>query len=149
MSQKIIEINTQKESKFTAAVDLLPCTIHHDGPVDQVQSYWKPTESQDGRKTAFFRGRKLHGKTIKVPEGYKGIVVERGPDDEPAESRPDEPVTIDVDTEEKVATTTLDTKAEFEEMVIWGHESTADASSDPYVRGVEEWVNLAEQVHSY
>ncbi|EHA47333.1 hypothetical protein MGG_17682 [Pyricularia oryzae 70-15] len=149
MSQKIIEITSQKESKSSAAVHLLPCTIHHDGPVDQVQSYWKPTESQDGKKTAFFRGRKLHGKAIRVPEGYKGIVVEKGPEDGPAETRADEPVTVDVDAEEKVATTALDTKAEFEEMVIWGHESTADASSDPYVRGVEEWVSLAEQVHSY
>ncbi|TLD24171.1 hypothetical protein PspLS_06772 [Pyricularia sp. CBS 133598] len=145
MSEKIIEINSQIKSKPSAAVHLLPCTIHHDGPIDQVQSYWKPTESEDGKKTAFFRGRKLHGKTVKVPEGYKGVVVEKGPEDGPTETREDEPETIDVDAEEKAAITKLDSKAEFEEMVIWGHESTADASSDPYVRGVEEWVALAGQ----
>lgn len=40
----------------------------------------------------------------------------------------------------------LDTKAEFDEMVIWGHESMADTSSDPYVRGIEEWMKVAEKV---
>lgn len=149
MSHKIIEISPQEQSKPRAAVHLLPCTIHHDGPIDQAQSYWKPTESDDGKKTAFFRGKKLHGKSLKVPEGYKGIVVGARPEEELAECTADEPMAIDCDAEEKAATTILDAKAEFEEMVIWGHETTADASSDPYVRGVEEWVALAEQVHHY
>lgn len=40
----------------------------------------------------------------------------------------------------------LEARAEFKEMVIWGHESVAEASADPYVRGVDEWVKLAGQV---
>lgn len=40
----------------------------------------------------------------------------------------------------------LETQAEFDEMMIWGHESIADAASDPYIRGVEEWTMMAEQV---
>jgi hypothetical protein len=36
--------------------------------------------------------------------------------------------------------------AEFDEMVVWGHESVADASSDPYVRSMEEWLQVANQV---
>jgi hypothetical protein len=36
--------------------------------------------------------------------------------------------------------------AEFDEMVVWGHESVADASSDPYVRSMEEWLQVADQV---
>lgn len=41
---------------------------------------------------------------------------------------------------------TMDVKAEFDEMVIWGHESSADAASDPYVRSIEEWLAAAELV---
>lgn len=41
----------------------------------------------------------------------------------------------------------MDVKAEFDEMVIWGHEATAD-SSDPYVRSIEEWLTVAEQVRA-
>ena len=28
----------------------------------------------DDKKTAYFRGRKLHGRSIKVPAGYKGTM---------------------------------------------------------------------------
>lgn len=42
----------------------------------------------------------------------------------------------------------LETRAEFDEMLVWGHESIAEASSDPYVRGVDEWIQLAEQVRT-
>lgn len=34
----------------------------------------------------------------------------------------------------------------FDEFVVWGHESVADTSADPYVRSVEEWVGFAEKV---
>lgn len=43
-------------------------------------------------------------------------------------------------------TGTLETKAEFEEVVVWGHETMADVVSDPYVRSMEEWLALADQV---
>lgn len=65
-------------------------------------------------------------------------------------SRPDEPeVVVDVDIEDEIPLGALEMKAEFDEMMIWGHESVADAASDPYVRGVEEWIKVAEQVCGY
>ncbi|ROW09850.1 hypothetical protein VMCG_02347 [Cytospora schulzeri] len=91
----------------------------------------------------------LHGKPLKVPEGYRGVVVEKRDAPEPQASRPDEPEVIDVDTEDEVPLGALETKTEFDEMMIWGHESMADAASDPYVRGVEEWIKVAEQVCGY
>lgn len=88
---------------------------------------------------------------IQIPEGYRGVVVEKK--DATAQStgalrQRDEPEVIDVDadTEEEMPLGALEEQAEFDEMVIWGHESVAEASADPYVRGVDEWVTLAEQV---
>lgn len=49
------------------------------------------------------------------------------------------------DAEEHVPLGSLETKAEFEELVVWGHETMADEASDPYVR-IEEWTRFAEQV---
>lgn len=39
--------------------------------------------------------------------------------------------------------------AEFDEMVVWGAESMADAATDPYVRSMEEWLQVAESIHQY
>lgn len=56
---------------------------------------------------------------------------EAGPDD--AEDEPEEPVKI------------LEKQGTFDELTVWGHE-TAPAADDPFVKGVEEWVKLAEAV---
>ncbi len=40
----------------------------------------------------------------------------------------------------------LQVQSEFDEMVVWAHETTADASADPYVRGIEDWLTVANQV---
>lgn len=69
----------------------------------------------------------------------------------PDAPRRDEDEAVDVDAEEdeeEMPLGALETKAEFEEMVIWGHETMADAAQDPYVRSVEEWVQLSEQVRT-
>lgn len=110
------------------------------------------TNSADNKKTAYFRGRQLHGKVLRVPEGYRGVVVEKK--NATAQSagtlkQREEPEVIDVDgdAEEELPLGVLEAQAEFDEMVIWGHESVAEASADPYVRGVDEWMTLAGKVH--
>lgn len=39
----------------------------------------------------------------------------------------------------------LEQRSTFDEFVVWGHE-TAPAADDPFVKGVEEWLKLAEAV---
>lgn len=165
----MLSVDRSNGSAAKTTPNLLPCRIHHDGPVGSADSYWMPSTDSgsrppggmgfisdhmlnpdvEGKRIAYFRGRQLHGKVLKVPEGYRGVVVEKkdallkpaGP------RRAGEPEVIDVDAEEdEMPLGELDKKAEFDEMVIWGHESVADASADPYVRGVDEWMMLAEQV---
>lgn len=41
---------------------------------------------------------------------------------------------------------TMHTVTEFDKMVVWSHDALADASSDPYLRGVEEWLQVADSV---
>lgn len=109
------------------------------------------TESpSDGTKVAYFRGRKLYGKAVKLPEGYRGVVVQQGDVNTPAIQQPPEVEVADLENEgeEPAPTGTLETKAEFEEMVVWGHEAVADATSDPYARSMEEWLTVADQVTS-
>ena len=100
----------------------------------------------DGTKLAYFRGRKLHGKTVKLPEQCRGVVVERRQDKEQQPAAEEPVVVVDDDEAEKEPVGTMQVTAEFDEMVIWGHETVADATGDPYIRSMEEWLQVAGQV---
>ncbi|KAK1989277.1 ribonuclease H1/H2 small subunit [Colletotrichum cereale] len=148
MSKAILSIQSNESDKNSKAIaNLLPCRIHHDGPIGDANTFWNPVRSKDGKPLAYFRGRKLHGTTVKLPEQYRGVVMERS----------DKVETQQLDNEgdgeeaegDLVELGAMDVKAEFDEMVIWGHESSAEAASDPYVRSIEEWLTVAESIHSY
>lgn len=55
---------------------------------------------------------------------------------------------VDVDGEDESAPRagTMHTVTEFDKVVVWSHDALADASSDPYLRGVEEWLQVADSV---
>lgn len=100
----------------------------------------------DGTRIAYFRGRKLHGRAVKLPDGYRGAVVEkRAPPPPAAQPEHDATDLQQEEAEEHVPLGSLEAKAEIEELVVWGHEAMADAASDPYMR-IEEWTQMAEQV---
>lgn len=83
-------LSIQKSIKRDDActVNILPCRVHHNGPAKVTKRYWDPvaekgTKSKlplgslltciDGSKVAYFRGRKLKGTSVRIPEGYKGM----------------------------------------------------------------------------
>ena len=93
-----------------------------------------------------------------MPEGYQGLILEKtdkalsqqqngaamadrlrrmeeGEDDEDGET----------ETEKSVEVKTMDQKAKFEEVVVWGHELVPEEDDD-YVKGVQEWISFAEAV---
>ncbi|KAJ9162185.1 hypothetical protein NKR19_g1555 [Coniochaeta hoffmannii] len=149
MPQAMLSIKQDTPSRPKTTAHLLPCRVHYDGPVEPAQSYWSPIRKEDGTRIAYFRGRKLHGRAIKLPEGYQGVVVEKQ-SPQPVAAEPEQGV-VDLEqesAEERVPLGNLKTRAEFEEFVVWGHEAMADATSDPYMR-IEEWTQLAEQIHYY
>ncbi|KAH9883792.1 ribonuclease H2, subunit C [Xylariomycetidae sp. FL2044] len=150
MSPPVFTVDDQRSTKTKARINLLPCRVHHDGDVSPIDTFWKPSRSQERNEnsTAYLRGRELHGKTVKLPEGYYGSVVERT---EPKVERQElaEDVELEEVPEEPLKVGAMQGKAVFDEMIVWGHESAVDSSADPYVRGMEEWISFAEQIHSY
>ncbi|OJJ30653.1 hypothetical protein ASPWEDRAFT_32816 [Aspergillus wentii DTO 134E9] len=130
--------------------NILPCRIHYDGPVESLERHWTPkSDEKDGDvHTSHFRGRRLRGRRVAIPEGYKGIIAtptecllpssQKNNDlstDDVVEVEPEEPVKI------------LEQQASFDDFVVWGHE-VAPAADDRFVKGVEEWIKLAEAIHS-
>lgn len=54
--------------------------------------------------------------------------------------------TINEETEQEEPVKILEKQATFNEYVVWGHELTP-AADDSFVKGVEEWLKLAEAMH--
>jgi ribonuclease H2 subunit C len=80
---------------------------------------------------------------LKIPVGYKGVVLSATndvlPNKELAKAETEE------DEEEKPEVKIMEEQSAFDEIMVWGHEAVMD-ESDPYVRGLEEWIGFAEQV---
>lgn len=145
--------------------NLLPCRVHHDGPVEATSRYWAPESGPgqrsrlldfakensweiDGKPEAYFRGRKLTGKEIEVPKGYEGVVVKDAgqeaivwKDVRETDAREEE----DGDEEEDEEIGVLQEIGSFDKVVLWGHESIIE-NEDAFVKGMGEWINFAEAV---
>lgn len=92
---------------------------------------------------------------MRIPAGYRGVVgARRASSQEQAQERqePAEVIDVDADADEQAAqrqqkaTGGLAVLAEFDEMVVWGHHSVPDTTADAYVRSMDEWLAVAEQV---
>ncbi|KAK1971026.1 ribonuclease H1/H2 small subunit [Colletotrichum sublineola] len=149
MSKAILTIRSNKSNNNSKVIaNILPCRIHHDGPIGDSNTFWNPVQSEvDGKSLAYFRGRKLHGTTVKLPEQYRGVVMEKS--DKVETQQLEDEGEGEAAEGDLVELGTMDVKAEFDKMVIWGHESSAESASDPYVRSIEEWLTVAESIHSY
>ncbi|KAI4257618.1 MAG: hypothetical protein LQ352_001604 [Teloschistes flavicans] len=147
-----IQPSSAKPSSSKYIPNLLPCQIHHDGPVNASSRYWDPQENKDGESESYFRGRKLKGRAVKLPEGYRGVVVKDGVKEVEQKgnverlSRRDQEDGNDDEEEEEEDVGVLEEMGEFEEVVVWGHERTVGAD-DEVVKGVEEWISFAEAIH--
>ncbi|KAK1068927.1 hypothetical protein LTR12_016114 [Friedmanniomyces endolithicus] len=146
----------------TLTPNILPCTIHHNGPLKITKRYWDPQPSLDDKKTstAYLRGRKLRGRVVKLPKGYRGYLLQKterdavvqgsavarqgaerlglGEDDGDGMECGDEEDEVE---EVKM----MEQKAVFDEMVVWGHEVLPE-DGDEYVKGVEELIAFAGAV---
>ncbi|KAL8783640.1 MAG: hypothetical protein Q9213_004500 [Squamulea squamosa] len=115
--------------------------------------YWAPQQDKDGNLEAYFRGRKLKGRQVRVPEGYKGVVVKGEAKEDNTQRKNVKRLTrqqlqdedVDEDDEEEVQV--LEEVAGFKDFIVWGHEAVADGD-DAFVKGVEEWVKFAEAMHA-
>lgn len=127
--------------------NILPCTIKHNGPVSADPRYWNPSTEQDGTSTTFFRGRKLRGKKLALPEAYQGVVLQKT--DKKVVAKPSMPLpgleAEDANAPKEVDTMIMEQHATFTDVMVWDHEAVP-GDDDVYVKGMEEWVGFAEAV---
>ncbi|KAI2790345.1 hypothetical protein POX_d05855 [Penicillium oxalicum] len=141
-------LNSQTENeqvtKFTP--NILPCRIHHDGPIESPDRFWiTQTDEQDGHSTAHFRGRRLRGRRVAVPEGYQGVIATPTERTLPVTQQSNSDSMGDGESEPEESVKILDAQGTFDEMMVWGHENLP-AADDTFVKGVEEWIRFAETV---
>ena len=133
----------------TVTPNILPCTIKHSGPVSSDLRYWNPSTEQDGSSTAFFRGRKLRGKKLALPEAYQGVVLQKT--DKKVIAKPSMPVpgleAEDANAPKEVDIMIMEQHATFSNVMVWDHEAVPGVG-DVYVKGMEEWIDFAEAVCS-
>lgn len=85
----------------------------------------------------------MNAKTLKVPEGFRGAVLSSTDQILP---RPQVDQDEEEDAEDVPEVGIVEEEAEFDEVMVWGHETLPDDTADPYVRGIEEWIAFAQQV---
>jgi hypothetical protein len=103
--------------------------------------------SPDNKTISYFRGRKLHGKQLKVPNGYRGVVVSSTDRILP---KGQSLVTVEdnQDAEEVPEVKVMEEQSQFDNIIVWGHEALPEDTADSYVRGMEEWIAFATEVCS-
>jgi ribonuclease H2 subunit C len=88
----MLAIQSPQERVEKCTPNLLPCRVDHNGAVSASTRYWNPEvevgESKyyaisilrltvkDGTQTAYFRGRKLRGRKVELPQNYKGSLID-------------------------------------------------------------------------
>ncbi|KAK6531195.1 hypothetical protein TWF281_008020 [Arthrobotrys megalospora] len=156
----MISIKKQTSSETPSKANILPCRIKYTGPTSSSRQLWNPT-TQPARQddnasveshTSYFRGRKLAGTKLVVPDGYQGCVLDAGAANPPLTGNQKREMLYQDDEEdggdiEESAEWT--TAASFGEIMVWGHEIAVDGTQDGAVRGVEEWMGMAKILNGY
>ncbi|KAF7948041.1 hypothetical protein EAE96_009109 [Botrytis aclada] len=136
--------------------NLIPCRINHTAPIKIEKRYWDPkiTKNPRGKEelVSYFRGRRLIGRKVKVPEGWRGVVLKVGEEIMPRESTAEDERREDEEDEDEMAEKEIETKivdeeGTFDDLTVWGHECLVDASGDMVVRGMEEWMAWTSAIH--
>ncbi|ESZ97374.1 hypothetical protein SBOR_2258 [Sclerotinia borealis F-4128] len=147
--------SSKPAKKYTP--NLIPCRINHTAPIKVEKRYWDPRLTKNGKGkeelVSYFRGRRLVGRKVKVPEGWRGVVLKVGKEIMPQESSAEEGRGEDEDEdgdeveEKEIETKIVDEEGTFDTLTVWGHECLVDASGDMVVRGMEEWMGWASAIH--
>ncbi|RMY78499.1 hypothetical protein D0862_13352 [Hortaea werneckii] len=148
--------------------NILPCSIHHSGPIKVSKRYWSPTttitahdDSTTKLQTVHFRGRKLQGRRIQLPQGYIGKILQKTDDEEEVKQSKGHEAAAENAAEGEEAgddgnisdnatpVRRLETKGTFDSLTIWGHDHAAGGEGeDEFARGTGEWIGFAEALHN-
>lgn len=162
---KMLAIQKGHKHQGKCVPNVLPCRVNHDGQADVSKRYWAPNKSEgedlrmaalswkmlisftDGKTVSYFRGRQLLGRPVDIPDGYKGLVLSSTDTPKANEVQPERRTYTNGDPdEEATAEGILEEMAHFDEFMVWDHEAQPDETTDPYIRGIEEWIAFAEVV---
>lgn len=145
------------QSEFSPCI--LPCHIKYSGPAP-VSDFFAPSliDSDSANETweAYFRGRRLIGKAIDVPRAYRAVVYDtskppavrvvidqaRAPPSHNKQGGQDE---LDEDEVEEVTEWTEKTR--FNRLLVFGNGGPVDEERDATVKGIREWIDLANVIH--
>lgn len=128
-----------EEVNLSGEVHQLPCCIKFTGP-SSVSQYFKPRSADvevDGLRVeeAYFRGRKLQGTTISLPNGYSGFVLGK-------KSLGKRKASSDVS---GGSTDCWEMKANFDKLAYWNPENLP-SKDDAFLRCFH-WFAVAEALH--
>ncbi|KAJ5779196.1 Ribonuclease H2 subunit C [Penicillium paradoxum] len=138
----------KNDSNLQCTPNIIPCRVHHDGPIDSLGRYWTPVKDEkDNTETVHFRGRKLRGRRVALPEGYQGVVATPTDRVLPPTQRADSDGAEDVEAEPEEPVKILETQGTFDDFIVWGHEALPPAD-DTFVKGVAEWIQFADAMHT-
>ena len=92
-----------------------------------------------------FRGRRLLGRRVPVPDGYAGHIIALTP--EVGQCEVGLNVDAGVEVEERPPRNQLVALAQFDELLVWGHEQVPEEGNDSVVKSLREWVAFAGRVN--
>lgn len=123
---------------LTGKVHQLPCCIKYNGPCS-VSQYFKPKSTEievDGLNVneAYFRGRKLQGTTISLPQGYSGFVIgKKNPSKRKASEKSEE------------SSSSWEMNAKFQNVTLWNHDNLP-SQDDAFLRSFH-WFAVSKALH--
>lgn len=125
MSVVISSNDTTSQSR----VHLLPCTVKTNGPAKVDTFFTTIIQEGEAGYTSTFRGRELRGRTLSVPDGFKGIILQE----------PNRPFIEDHDRSLRIS-------GQFDEFTYWNLQ-TPPSEQDKIARALQ-WAKLSSVIHS-
>ncbi|KAL1798536.1 hypothetical protein ACET3X_002573 [Alternaria dauci] len=150
-------LSIQPSNPQKCTPNLLPARVHHNGPINDAERYWRPETDEKGKRHSYFRGRHLHGTTIPLPNNYTGAILhvtdrqlpqsQAQPQQSPADDDDDDDENAEAGESMPVEVKIVEQVGEFDQVIVWGHGGEVDGSGDAFIRGINEWVGFAESMH--
>ncbi|KAK6363490.1 hypothetical protein TWF730_000922 [Orbilia blumenaviensis] len=156
----MISIKKPTSPGTPSKANVLPCRIKYTGSASSSRQLWNPTTQPANpdnnasveTHTSYFRGRKLAGTKLVVPDGYQGRVLDAGSSTPLVTGNQKKEMLYQDDDEEGEnieESNEWATVASFNEIMVWGHEVAVDGTQDGVVKGVEEWMEMAKILNGY
>ncbi|KAI8321198.1 hypothetical protein GQ54DRAFT_298149 [Martensiomyces pterosporus] len=128
---------------IVSAPNLLPCSIKHDGPA-KTSAYFLVSQQGDTTYEASFRGRRLCGRSVTLPDNYTGHVVLESVTSQEAQDtgafEVDSPAPPPAEQRE------LRSVGQFSSLVVWEHDRVP-LDDDEFTSSLE-WIDVAKSIHA-